>query len=76
MTLFFSDGSRMQYRAIRPLLAAPVLINKAVTNSIELKNFMTGTLQQNRNITGISFNPITPGFEQKISLTFLKFSNY
>ncbi len=76
MTLFFSDGSRKQYRAIRPLLAGPVLINKSVVNSIELKNFMTGALQKNRNITGISFNPVTPGFDQKIRITFLKFSNY
>ena len=76
VTLFFSGGSWQQYRAVCPLLQAPVLINKSVANSIELANFFTRNLKYNRNITGFTFNRHSAGFQSKINVTYLKLSNY
>jgi len=76
VTLHFDDGTTHQYRAVRSILQGPVLINKVVITSPEARNFMTGNLKYNRNITGFSLDPATPGFEPKLNITFLRFSNY
>ncbi len=76
ITLYYDDGSSGTFRAIVPILRGPVLINKAVTNSMELKNFVSGNLRKNRNIVGFSFNPIATGFRPTVNVTFLKFTNY
>jgi hypothetical protein len=74
--LFFDDSTHHEYRAVVPIVAGPVLINKAVLKNIDLKNFYTGELAKNRNITAFSFHPTTSGFEPVYRITFMKFSNY
>jgi hypothetical protein len=74
--LFFDNGAGQHDRAVCPIISGPVLINKTVRNSIELRNFFNRRLKYNRNITGFTFSPVTSGFEPEISVTFLKFSNY
>ncbi len=76
ITLHFDDGTTHRYRAVCSILQGPVLINKVVITSPEAKNFMTGNLKYNRNITGFSLDPATSGFDPKVNITFLRFSNY
>jgi hypothetical protein len=77
ITLYF-DGPMKQYqfRALRQIFQGPVLINKTVMNSIEIKKFYTRNLKENVNVIAFSFDPGDAGFEQSVKLTFLKFSNY
>ena len=76
ITLYFDDATKHDYRAIRPMCAGPILINKAVTSMADLRNFVTGDIARNRTITGFSFHSADQGFKQKIKLEFLRFSNY
>jgi hypothetical protein len=76
ITFFFDDGTTRQYKAIGSLLQTPVLINKAVLDIVDLKNFFTGDLKKNKNVRAFAFHSQSGGFDQKMKIVFEKFSNY
>jgi hypothetical protein len=75
VTLFYEDTVQ-QYRAVVPILKSPVLINKAVIDATDLKNFYTGNLARNRTIKAFVFTPVTSGFIPEYKLSFYRMINY
>ncbi len=66
----------VDYRVVKQILEGPVLINKFIANNIDLKNFMTGHIKDNKNIKGFVVYRDGDGFERKLKVTFFSFKNY
>ncbi len=74
--LHFSDSTSQTYPAFRPEICRPVLINKAILNNIDLKNFFSKNLKAIKNIVGFEIFSKDIGCQPEISITFQKFKNY
>jgi hypothetical protein len=66
-----------KFRAVKPIMSAPVLINKLVEKNSDFLNFISGDLVLNRNISGFYFSANRANdFERNVKIRFYKFSNY
>jgi hypothetical protein len=76
MTLFPDISVSLDYQIKKPIIAGPVLINKYMEGNFELKNFMTGDLKKNHNITGFALHGDATYIKNKITVTFFQLENY
>jgi hypothetical protein len=78
VTLFFDSActSGAIYRAVKPIIENPVLINKYIGLSTDFLNFVSGALSYDRDIKAFSFHADPKEVRSKITLTFYRFSNY
>jgi len=78
VSFFFNEAHSMSifHRVLRPVLKEPVLINKAICNNQDFKNFETGALKNNMNIKAFAFHAAGRGVKRKIKVAFYKFTNY
>ena len=65
--LYFSDSTSQIYPAFRPEICRPVLINKAILNNIDLKNFFSKNLKAIKNIVGLEIFSKDIGCQPEIS---------
>lgn len=74
---FLVDGLPfIEKRFVRTALQSPVLINKFIGNTEDLKNFITGDLVLNKSIRGFVLHSTNGAVEPEVRLVFSRFSNY
>lgn len=76
ITIYFEDGVHYRYRAIVPLLKDGILINRAVLENTDLKNFITGDLLRLKKIKAFSLDTNDPGVVPDVNITLARFINY
>lgn len=64
------------FKIIKPMIDHPVLINKLIMANSHYINFITGHLENNRNIGGFVLQTKEKDFTEKVRYTFYRMKNY
>jgi len=64
------------FKVIKPMMDHPVLVNKLIMANSHYINFITGHLENNRNIGGFVLHTKEKDFAEKVTYTFYRLKNY
>jgi len=71
-----TDAGAVGYRAVKPIIAAPVLISHFIGSNEDLGNFLSGEIRKNKPIRAVIFQKQGDGLKNDIHLSFYRFTNY
>jgi len=71
-----TDSQTSHYTLVKSIVAKPVLISHLVQSNVELNNFLTGNLQQNKKIRSFVVDGESAPFCKSIAVSFYYFDNY